>query len=147
MLLFDFYTIALFETPLSHCLLPLITLSRFHPAFPLLLHAHLIFRLPLPMRQQQTQTRRDKVGCDPEGMTEKEVGESGGGWARGKFRERMMVLCLCVCLCQKPGGLSDIILPRTIQILPPKTFPSCFAFSLVESHAWAHRNTHIAKNN
>lgn len=25
---------------------------------------------------------------------------------------------LCLCLCQKPGGLSDIILPRTIHYRP-----------------------------
>lgn len=29
-------------------------------------------------------------------------------------------------LCQKPGGASDIILPRTIHTAP-KVFPSCFA--------------------
>lgn len=42
-------------------LLPLITLPHFRPAFPFSLTCSLIFRLPLLMRQQQTQTRRDAV--------------------------------------------------------------------------------------
>lgn len=38
-----------------------------------------------------------------------------------------MKMLLCLCLRQTPGGLSDIILPTTIQISPQKMFPSCVA--------------------
>lgn len=143
----------LFKTPLSHC--PSITTDHAPPLSSRLpffsyMRAYLSAAATDASATNTNETRRGEVGLRSGGIDRERGGGgggSGGGWARGEFRERMTVLCVCVCLCQKPGGLSDIILPRTIQILPPKTFPSCFAFSLGESHAWAHRNTHIAKNN
>lgn len=48
---------------------------------------------------------RRKVGCDPEGTTEKEGDKKkGDGWGKNRFGERMMVplcnhVCICVCVC------------------------------------------------
>lgn len=61
----------------------------------------------------------------------------GVGWGRTDLRENEGPFCNHVCGCvyaRSLGGVCDIILPRTSQILPPKS--SCIACSLVQAYAW-----------
>lgn len=46
-----------------------------------------------------------------------------------------MKILLCVCLCPAPGGLSDIILLRTLQI-SPQNVPTMLLLRIGGAHLW-----------
>lgn len=147
--LFIFYTTALPPlyqpaSPLSHCSL-LLLITLFLPSHFSYMHTYLS-AAATDVSANINETRRRKVGCDPEGLTEEEGDRMGDGWGRtdlGREWWSLVSLCVyvCVCLCKKPGGLTDIILPRTIQILPPKLSHHAL-LSVWEKLMHGHTETH-----
>lgn len=95
------------------------------------------------------ETRRDEVGRDPEGMAEKEGDLMGDGQGRTDLgREGWSSVSVCVYAKSLGVHLTLSCLEQSRYCPPPpKLSPSCFAFSLGESHAWTQRSTHIIKNN